>query len=49
MIDKNKFVVRQGSLCSESKKTAVAYIKQSLNPDEKELFAKCEIKIKGIK
>ena len=49
MVDNKKFVVRQGSVCSESKKNATVYIKQSLSPDEKELFVNCEIKIKEVK
>lgn len=50
MVDlKSKYVVRQGSVCSNSKKNASAYIEQSLSPDEKELFINCEIKIKEVK
>lgn len=49
MVDQNKFTVRQGSVCSDSKKSASEYIEQSLTPDEKELFANCEIKVKEIK
>lgn len=49
MIDQNKFVVRQGSICSESKKKATVYIEKSLNPDEKELLTNCEIKIQEVK
>jgi len=49
MVDQNKFVVRQGSLCSESKKSATTYVVQSLTPDEKELLVNCEIKVKEIK
>ena len=49
MIDQNKFVVRQGSVCSDSKKSASVYIVQSLNPDEKELYINCEIKVKEVK
>jgi len=50
MIDlKSKYVVRQGSVCSDSKKSASVYIEQSLSPDEKELFVNCEIKIKEVR
>jgi len=49
MVVQNKFVVRQGSVCSDSKKSASVYIEQSLSPDEKELFVNCEIKIKEVK
>lgn len=50
MVDlKSKYVARQGSVCTNSKKNASAYIERSLSLDEKELFINCEIRIKEVK